>query len=322
MGRKSILAEIAIYAAVCTAALLVLSRATVFEAFYSFSRAHEHYNLDDIILTVPVALVCMILFAYFRTRELQRSNAELEASHDELQQAYERIRELSRSREQFMSVACHELKSPLISAVNALRLMEMTSNEAERKELEGLALESLGSLQTLIGDVLQFTRLSHDGGKVESTPFNVGEVLRSIGTLGSKMAENKGLTLHMIVDDAVPETIPGNEGWVRLICLNLLGNAVKYTDSGSVTLHCGYRADPRGELVIRVVDTGVGIPEDKLEAVFEPFEQVRSGPYEKKEGLGLGLAVVSELVKRMGGTISVESTVGEGSTFTLFLPAH
>lgn len=322
MGRKSLLAEIAIYVAVCAAALLGLSGVDAFEAFHSFSREHESYNLDDIILAVPVALACMILFAYFRTRELKRSNAELEASHDELQQAYERIRELSRSREQFMSVACHELKSPLISAVNALRLLEMTSDEAERKELEELALESLDSLQTLIGDVLQFTRLSHDEGVVENAPFDMGEILHSIGTLATKMAENKGLTLHMIVDDAVPETIPGNVGWVRLICLNLLGNAIKYTDSGSVTFHCGFRAEPRGELVIRIVDTGVGIPGDKLDTIFEPFEQVRSGPYEKKEGLGLGLAVVRELVKRMGGTISVESTVGEGSTFTLFLPAH
>ena len=322
MGRKSILAEIAIYVAVCTAALLVLSVTDAFDAFYSFSRAHEDYELDEIILTVPAILVCMIFFAYFRTRELRISNARLEASHNELSRAYDRIRELSRSREQFMTVACHELKSPLISAVNALRLMEMTNDEAERKELEGLALESLGSLQTLIGDVLQFTRLSHDEGVAESAPFSVGEVLRTIGTLGTKMAENKGLVLNMIVDDAVPETIPGNEGWVRLICLNLLGNAVKYTESGSVTFHCGFRAEPRGELVIRIVDTGVGIPADKLDAIFEPFEQVRNGPYEKKEGLGLGLAVVRELVKRLGGTISVESTVGEGSTFTLFLPAH
>ncbi|MEF2230337.1 MAG: HAMP domain-containing sensor histidine kinase [Pseudodesulfovibrio sp.] len=299
----------------------MFSQVDLFEAFYAYTRLHEDYNLDDIVLVIPLILACLAIFAYSRSRDLKKSAARIAASHDELNQAYQRIRELSQSREQFMTVACHELKSPLISAVNALRLLEMTENAEERRELAALALENLSSLQTLIGDVLRFTRLTRDGDTVEDAPFDVRETLRSIASIAAKLAESKGLSMNLMMDDTVPEQVVGNQGWLRLICLNLLGNAVKYTESGSVTLHCGYRANP-GELVIRVIDTGLGVPDDKHAAIFEPFEQVRASQYEKKEGLGLGLSVVRELVQRLDGSVTVESTLGAGSTFTVFLPMN
>jgi len=313
------MAEIAIYLAICVFGAAVLSQMDLIETYYDYTRRYEHSNLDDIVLVVPVALVCLIVFAFFRSREVKQSAAELEASHAELTRTHARIRELSESREQFMTVACHELKSPMISAVNALRLMEMTENEEERRELAELALGNLTSLQTLIGDVLQFTRLTHDGDQVQAAPFDVRETMDSIASIASRLAESKGLALNTIVDENVPALVPGNQGWLRLICLNLLGNAVKYTAAGAITLHFGYRSEP-GELVIRVIDTGVGIARDQLDRIFEPYEQIKTSQYEKKEGLGLGLSVVRELASRLGGSVTVESTPGQGSTFTVFLP--
>ena len=131
---------------------------------------------------------------------------------------------------------------------------------------------------------------------------------------------DKGLTLDLVVDEDVPEQAVGIEGWVRMICLNLVGNAIKYTREGTISLSCGFQAEPRPELILKVRDTGIGIPKDKIDLVFEPYEQARNSDLEKTEGLGLGLSVVREVVKRLDGSVSLASEVGVGSTFTVVLP--
>ncbi len=313
--------EITLYTAIFMTAFGLLAYFNAFESFHKFTRSHETYNLDELILSLPLLLVCLIIYSFRRSRELRLAHQKMEEANKKLQATYERIRELSRSRQQFMAVACHELKSPLIGAINALRLLEISESEQEARELTGLALESLDSLQLLVGDVLRFAQLTNRDSFIEDAPFSVRETLESIVRIGKQqITGDKDLSLSLEVDETVPSKALGNKGWLRLICLNLVGNAIKFTPQGSITVRCTFRTIPRDELVIRVTDTGTDIPEEKHALIFEPYERTEGITREKKEGLGLGLSVVRELVTRQDGSISPESEVGTGSTFTVILP--
>lgn len=312
--------EIALYAAILATGVLLLSVFDAFELIYHYSREHEEFELDEIILVIPFAFICLAIFALRRTWDLHRSNCELEKANKVLLTTNERVRELTQSKESFMSIACHELRSPLGGAVSALKLVDYSDNEQETRELVNIALEGLDNVRLLIGDVLRFTRLSHGREAVEMAPFSIHGIMNSLAGIVNRTASDKGLVFEFHVDNSVPANIMGSEGGVRLISLNLIGNGIKFTDKGSVSLHCGYHATPRPELVISVSDTGSGIPEDQWDIIFEPYEQGSSDA--KRKGLGLGLSTVREFVTLMNGTISVKSEMGKGSTFTVVLPVE
>lgn len=321
MNWKNHPREIVLYTTVVITGFGLLAYFNLFEFFHQFTRDHESYNLDEVILLLPLLLICLSIYSFRRSRDLRLAHKKMEEANRKLQTAYERIQELSRSRQQFMAVACHELKSPLIGAINALRLLEVSESEQEAQELTGLALESLDSLQLLIGDVLRFTQLANRESPIEDAPFPVRETLESIVRIGKQqISDDRDLSLALELDETVPAEAQGNKGWLRLICLNLVSNAIKFTPKGSITVRSTFRTVPRSELVIRVTDTGIGIPEEKHALIFEPYERAEGVTREKREGLGLGLSVVRELVTRLDGSISLESEVGTGSTFTVILP--
>ena len=320
MSIKNHLTEAALYAAILIGGTIVFIFFDAFEYLSQFMSKHEKYELDEFFLAIPLLLICLIIYSYRRSLQLIAKNQELMETGKKLQAAHDQIHALSESREKFMAIACHELKGPLASVVNALDLARQTESEDETEEMMDHARNSLGNLQLLISDVLFFTSLSHTSSPVDTATFSVRETLESVIQITAQSCRDKNLSLKLTVDANVPDRAIGIEGWVRLICLNLVGNAIKYTREGSISLHCGFRKSPRPELVLKVRDTGIGIPEDKLDRVFEPYEQATISQWEKRDGLGLGLSVVKELVKRSDGSVSLESKVDEGSTFTVVLP--
>lgn len=322
MRARSGLTEIAGYAAILIGGSALLAFMDAFEYLRQFVDNHERYELDELFIAIPLLLICLIIYSYRRSQELADRNRELTVAGRKLQAAYDHIRSLSESREKFMAIACHELKGPLASVAAVLELVKQAESAEEAEELMDHARSNLANLQLLVSDVLMFTSLSHDQPLADTVTFPVRDTLDSVIRITARPCREKRLSLELQVDANVPDRIVGIEGWVRLICLNLVGNAIKYTREGSISLHCGFRGSPRSELIMKVRDTGIGIPEDKLDLVFEPYEQVASSDFVKREGLGLGLSVVRELVKRLGGTISLESTVGVGSTFTVRLPVE
>lgn len=311
--------EILLYAVILTLGSYALIELDAFERVYEFSRTYEDWELDELLLTVLSGVVCLCIYALNRTRDVRRKSWELKRSREELSAAHEKLTDLTRAREEFMAVACHELKSPLGGIVNGLQLMEMADDEEERNESLGFAKTAAKGLTLLIDDVLLFSQLAH--GEQGRNSFIPTEVFESVRLVAQLQADAKGLEFETILDDSVPPTVVGNEAGLRLVVLNLVGNGIKYTEHGGVAVHCSFRKDAlRDELVIKVTDTGVGIPKKHLETIFDPYRTARDDFRKTESGIGLGLAIVHRLVERMNGTITVASTINQGSEFTVRIP--
>ncbi|MCA9712975.1 MAG: hybrid sensor histidine kinase/response regulator, partial [Myxococcales bacterium] len=177
----------------------------------------------------------------------------------------------------------------------------------------------------IINDILDFSRIDAGQLKLDSRAFNLAEAVEDVATLISTRAKEKDLELIVRIDPSMPRAYVGDAGRIRQIITNLMGNAVKFTEYGHVLVDItGEEQDDGWRLHCKVVDTGIGIPDDKLQQVFDKFSQVDGSSTRRHEGTGLGLAITSKLVDLMGGTIGAESVLGQGSTFwfDVVLPAH
>jgi signal transduction histidine kinase len=216
----------------------------------------------------------------------------------------------------------HELRTPLNAIGGYAELLEMgvrgPVNDAQRLDL-GRIQHSQRHLLGLINEVLNYARVEGGAVRYATADVSVASVLASVEPLVRPQLEAKGLTLRAL---PAPRglAVHADEDKVRQILLNLLSNAVKFTDRGGcVTLET--IDDPEaGRVRFRVVDTGIGIPPDKLDVIFDPFVQVNASLTRTQEGAGLGLAISRDLARGMGGELTVESAPGQGSTFTLSLP--
>ena len=312
MRGRSLLANPLLYAAILALGTWGLVELDVFDRLYELTRAHEDWELDEFLLLVPVSVVCLALYAYGRSRELEKARRELAEVHD-------RLVEMVRTREEFIVVSCHELKSPLGGIVNALNLMDMAEDEEGRREGLEWAKATAKGMAVLIDGVLEFSSLSRDDSR-EGKRFSPQELLDSVRDVARLQVEAKELEFVTTVGEDVPLSVVGHEAGLRLAIQNLVGNAVKYTESGTVSVDLSFvREGSRSMLVARVADTGRGIEEQALDTVFEPFRRAEAaeGP-----GIGLGLAIVWHLVERMGGTVDLSSTVGQGSEFLLRVPVR
>lgn len=316
MGKKSYFKEITLYAIIMPLILLGLVKLDAFEWFYEFSRAHEGYELDEIVLIIPAITVCLAIFSLNRMLDVRRRAKSLEESRKELASTNAELTQLTQARNEFLTMASHELRSPLVGIVNSLNLIKLAEDEHEREECIEYAISAATGMSSLINDVLSFARLSK--GEVEEVaPFAPSALIESIQTMAQLQADAKGLELQAQLDKSVPEIVTGNETGLRLVVLNLVGNSIKFTESGGVTVSM---MCPRGqscsELVVKVTDTGVGISSEDQAVIFEPYRTVGKG----KPGIGLGLSLVSTIVEKMGGSISVSSASGQGSEFTVRVP--
>jgi signal transduction histidine kinase len=246
-------------------------------------------------------------------RELEHTNARLQAAAAEADQA-------NRAKGEFLATMSHELRTPLNAIAGYVELMEMglrgPVTEQQRTDLARIR-HSQQSLLSIINDILNFARL--ESGRVEYQIGDVplAQVLAGLEPLIDPQVQAKGLRCEM--QDAGPALrVRADAEKLQQILLNLLSNAIKFTDPGG-TVALASEARPE-RVLVRVRDTGRGIPQDKLEAIFEPFTRVESAHTRTTEGTGLGLAISRDLARAMGGDLTVESTPGEGSVFTLALP--
>ncbi len=279
-----------------------------------------------------------------RTRELALRNDQLQTMYGELknkeakllelntgleQRVEKRTRELATAKERaesadrlksaFLATMSHELRTPLNSIIGfsgiLLQGLAGPLNEEQKKQL-GMVQNSSKHLLALINDVLDLSKIEAGQLKLSSEPFDLVSTLHKTVELVRPLAESKGLILNVELPVSAEE-MTGDARRVQQIVLNLLSNAVKFTENGTVALRCQV-ADGWAELTI--ADTGIGIPPEEMEHLFQPFHQVDTGLTRKHDGTGLGLSICRKLASLMNGTISAESTPGEGSTFRVRLP--
>jgi PAS domain S-box-containing protein len=240
------------------------------------------------------------------------------ALEDSLRQARESAEAANRAKDAFLANMSHELRTPLNAILGFAQVLEDDwLEDLQRQHLQGIH-RGAERLLGLINEVLDLAKI--EAGRFELMPveWDSHELLSELAGIFRPRADEKGILLRVEPSASLPAILTCDAQRVNQILVNLLDNAIKYTDQGSVTLSAGF-AD--GRLDLAVADTGIGIVSDRLQVVFEPFEQ-GGGAERRGQGAGLGLAITKKLVARMGGTIAVESEPGRGSTFRVRIPAN
>lgn len=246
---------------------------------------------------------------------LTRDITGIKKTQSELVRQKEEAESLSKLKSSFLANISHELRTPLNGIWGMASLLQNTPLQKDQREFLGLLKTSAANLQSLVQDLLDFTQISTQRLTLDCKEFNLHNLAAALGNKFEELAVSKGLTLSW---ELAPDTqmCLGDKHVLTQILVNLLSNAVKYTDRGSILLDV-FTEDI---LVMKVVDTGVGIDKKNQEEIFDVFRQLENPYVKSHQGTGIGLAIVKKLVERLEGTITVDSRPGKGSSFTVKLP--
>jgi signal transduction histidine kinase/CheY-like chemotaxis protein len=254
--------------------------------------------------------------------ELRQNNKNLEAAIEqrtaELRQARDAAFQASRAKSEFLANMSHEIRTPMNAVLGTTAMLLESGLNGEQRGLAETIDRSGRELLSLINDILDFSKLEAGKLRMESIRFDLHDTTRAVATLLSAKAAAKQIDLRLKIDPATPTFVLGDPGRLRQVLTNLTDNALKFTEHGFVMVTLGPAPGQGFRFVIR--DSGIGIPPEKQATIFEKFTQADTSTTRKYGGTGLGLAICNQLIDLMGGTITLESEVGRGSTFTVTIP--
>ena len=277
-------------------------------------RARSVVFLDSALAVVEVGVVCFVM-TWFQNHLFEEENKRAK-------EETKKVEELNNAQNRFFSSMSHEIRTPInsILGLNEIILRQPDASEEIRKDAGGI--QGAGRmLLAIINDILDFSKI--EAGKMDIVPvnYNLASLVSEIVNMVWLRAQQKGLELNVEIDPSIPAELFGDEVRIKQILINLLNNAVKYTQEGSVTLHIEKETlkDDQVALTFSVTDTGIGIKQDSLPYLFDAFRRVDEKKNTKIEGTGLGLSIVKQLVDLMGGRITVNSVYTQGATFIVTL---
>ncbi|MBP1156911.1 MULTISPECIES: MHYT domain-containing protein [unclassified Paenibacillus] len=254
---------------------------------------------------------------------ISKDITEQKKTEQQLLQAKKEAEQAAKVKSEFLTVMSHEVRTPLNGVIGMSEILMDTELDEEQQEYVKIISKSGKDLLSVINDVLDFSKI--ESGKMSLKPeiFHLQGCLNDTLRLFIPEVRQRGLSLAFYVDPAVPEIIIGDEGRLKQVLINLIGNAVKFTEHGKieVSIRQAYRKGEQLQLEFMIRDTGIGIHESYIADLFQPFYQLDSGA-RRHGGTGLGLSISKKLVELMGGTIRAESVPGQGSTFTFSIQAY
>ncbi len=292
------------------------------------------WNKDEMLLTIDKALETYNLRTENRqlVKALKIANEDLEgkvkertselmATNEDLKKAKEQAEAATKTKEQFLSTMSHEIRTPLNAIIGITHLLKSDRLEGEMAENIEILEFSAQNLLSLINGVLDISKMEAGKMAFEQTEFDLPVLIQNTMEIFKVRADEKNIFLRSNIDKTIPKSLTGDSTRLSQILNNLIGNAIKFTDEGTITITVRllHHKTEKVELLFAVSDTGIGISPEKINSIFEDFSQAEEDTSRKYGGTGLGLAITKQLVKLQGGTINVMSTMMVGSTFSFQL---
>lgn len=294
---------------------------------YMFEFGPEQVGIQPMTLAFEATMVLIMLTVsifVFRSgqqnaeQRLSTAVSQLEKEVHDRTLAEAEARHSEQAKATFLAAMSHELRTPLNGVIGASQLLQRDGGLSEKKqELVNVVLRSSETLMELVNNVLDLSRLDSDSIQLEEIPVDLRELVATTTAPLSFQAREKGIKFTLVVEDDIPAWVKGDPTRLRQIILNMVGNAVKFTNSGEIAVTLDTSLE---RIRIKIADTGIGIAQDAQASLFEPYVQADISTQRKFGGSGLGLTIVKKLVSAMKGKIMVDSMPGRGTIFTVFLP--